>query len=173
MTLFQKKFQPPSCCPAVPVAPPEPQPPSVIERVELLIKVSDRLASVLAREAIALERKALSEVSALQPEKRSLSARFDEIGRLIRLDKASLMNLAPDYMARLREESWRLCEITSANVKALDVQSAARKSMIEVVVKSVNLERQAETAYAGLSRGYVPRSARTAGERSMTINTTL
>ncbi len=174
MAVFQKRFQPQISPPPAPepsaAAPP---PPALAERVEVLIAVSDRLAALLVRESAALERRALGEVAALQPDKRALAARFDEVGRLVRLDKTGLAGLAPELMARLKDASWRLCEATAVNVKELDVQAAARKSVIEVVVKSVNHERQAETAYASLGRGYVPKSTRAPPSRSMTINTTL
>ena len=174
MATFQKRFQPwlnqPKPEPPPNAAPPVP---SIGERVEVLIGVNDRLAAVLVRERDALERRALAEVAALQADKRALATRFDEIGRLVRLDKAGLATLPPETMARLRESSWRLAEATSASVQSLDIHAAARKAVIEVVVKTVNHERQAEAAYAGLRKGYVPKTPRAPPGRSMSLNTTL
>jgi len=174
MAGFQKRFQPwlnqPQAASAPSAAPPVP---SVAERVEVLIGVNDRLAALLVREREAVERRSLAEVAALQEEKRRLALRFDEIGRLVRLDKAGLTALAPELMARLRESSWRLAEATATNVQTLDIQAAARKSVIDVVVKTVNHERKSEAAYAGCRRGYAPKAARPAPGRSSTLNATL
>ncbi len=174
MAAFHKRFQPWLNQPPPPPVPATPVPvPSTAERVEVLIGVNDRLAALLARERDAVERQALSEVAALQADKRRLATRFDEIARLVRLDKAGLAALPPDLMARLRESSWRLGEVTAANAQALDTQAAARKSVIDVVVKAVNHERRSEAAYAGCRQGYAPKAARALPARSSTLNTTL
>ena len=174
MAVFQKRFQPWLNQPRqVPAPAPSPPVPSVAERVEVLIGVNDRLAALLVRESKAVERRALAEVAALQEEKRRLALRFDEIARLVRLDKAGLAALEPELTARLRESSWRLAEATAANVQALDIQAAARKSVIDVVVRSVNHERKSEAAYAGCRKGYAPKAARMPPGRSATFNATL
>lgn len=174
MAGFHKRFQPWLNQPQpVQAPPPAPPVPSVAERVEVLIGVNECLTALLARERQAVERRALAEVAALQEEKRRLALRFDEIGRLVRLDKAGLAALAPDLKDRLRESSWRLAEATAASVQTLDIEAAARKSVIDVVVKTVNHERKSEAAYAGCRRGYAPKVARPLPGRSSTLNATL
>ncbi len=173
MVVFHKRFQPQGNEPPPP-APPAPQPPpSTAERVEVLITVNDRLAALLVREREALERRAVAEVAGLQADKRGLAARFEEIGRIVRLDKAGLGALPAEVMGRLRESSWQLAAATAANVQTLDIQAAARKSVIDMVVRTVNHERQSEAAYAGCRRGYAPKSPRAPPPRSTTLNTTL
>ncbi|MEI7609728.1 MAG: hypothetical protein WCJ64_20295 [Rhodospirillaceae bacterium] len=175
MATFQKRFQPWLSQPPPPPPPAAAPPPvpNTAERVEVLITVNTSLAALLARECDAANRRALAEVAALQDEKRRLAQRFDEIGRLVRLDKAGLAALPPELMARLKESSWRLAEATSANVQALDIQAAARKSVIDVVVKAVNHQRLSEAAYAGCRQGYPPKITRAPPGRALSLNATL
>ena len=145
-----------------------------VERVEVLIGISERLAALLQRERAAVERRALAEVTALQADKRGLAARFDEIARLVRLDKAGLAALPPELMERLHESSRRLADATRANAETLDVQALARRSVIDVAVKAANQEIRAVAAYAsGRPGGLSPKVARLPTPRSSTFNTTL
>ncbi|MEI6559602.1 MAG: hypothetical protein WCO00_14460 [Rhodospirillaceae bacterium] len=170
---FQKRFQPLVCRPPPPSPPPAPPPPSLAERAAVLIGVIDRLSALLGRECDAVTRGALSELEGLQGDKRDLAGRFDEIGRLVRLDKAGLAALPADLLAQLKESSRRLREITQVNVGMLDIEAAARKSVIAVAVRTVNHERQAAAAYAGLRQGYLSKTTRAPPGRSTTLNATL
>ena len=158
--------------PAAGASPPPVQNP--VERAEVLIGISERLAALLLRERAAVERRALAEVAALQADKRSLAARFDEIARLVRLDKAGLAALPPDLLGRLQESSRLLADATRANAETLDVQALARRSVIDVAVKAANQERRAVAAYASGRPGSLPpKISRLPTPRSSTFNTTL
>lgn len=146
---------------------------TVAERAVVLISIMDRLSVLLARELDAIRRDALAEVSALQGEKRDLGARLDEIGRLLRLDRAGMASLGPEVLGRLRDSGARLAQVVDADLQTLDVRAEAQKRVVEVVVKTVNQERRAEAAYAQSRKGFVPKATRQPAGRASTFSATL
>ena len=156
--------------PAKPAAKPAGSP---AERAEVLVSVMDRLAGVLAREMDLVRCGVLAGVTALQTDKRELTGRLDEVGRLLRLDRAGLAALPPDLLERLRQSARRLAELTAASADQLSIQVAAQTCILEVVVRTVKQGRRSETAYGQLGkacRSAVPGSR---DSRSLAFNATL
>lgn len=160
---------------ASPPAKPAVQPPpgTAAERAEVLISVMERLGGLLSRELDALRRGALPEIVALQGEKRDLGTRFDEIGRLLRLDRAGLAALSPDLLARLKSSGARFADIAHVSRETLDIAAEAQKWVVEVVVKTVNQDRKADAAYSRSRPGFVPRATRPPPGRPATYSITL
>jgi len=150
-----------------------PPPGTTAERAVVLISIMDRLAALLTRELDATRRGALAELPVLQGEKRELGARLDEIGRLVRLDRAGLAALDPDLFRRLRDAGARLGQIVEADLRTLDVRAEAQKRVVEVVVKTVNQERRAGAAYGQLRKGFMPRATRQPAGGASTFSATL
>jgi hypothetical protein len=143
------------------------------ERAQNLIAVMDRLTDVMTLELDAVRKGALERVATIQAEKRALATRFDEVGRLLRLDRAGLAGLPPDVRTALNDASRRLGEVTMASAELLDIQGRAQKCVVDVVVKSVNHERRAVTAYGQLRKGIARPARAPASSGSMTFSATL
>ena len=153
-----------------PVAPPG----STAERAQVLISVMDRLGDLLGRELELVRSGALGGVNALQADKRALTTRLDEIGRLVRLDSAGLSALPADLLARLKESGDRLRRLTAASAERLDIQAQGQKCVVDVVVKTVNQDRRADAAYGQARKGFVSHQGpRLTAGPSATFNTTL
>ncbi len=143
------------------------------ERAQTLISVMHRLSDVMALELESVRNGALDRVAAIQADKRALAARLDEVGRLLRLDRAGLGGLPPELQLALVESSRRLGEITMASAELLDIQGRAQKCVVDVVVKTVNHERRAVAAYGQLRKGVAKPTRAPASQGSMTFNATL
>ncbi|MEI8394324.1 MAG: hypothetical protein WCF85_06275 [Rhodospirillaceae bacterium] len=158
--------------------PPAKKPPVVpagtpAERVMVLISIMDRLHEVLERELDLARSDALTGVIALQADKLALTGRLDEIGRVVRLDRAGLAGLAPELMNRLKESGMRLNRTTAASADFFSIQAAASKAVIDVLVRSVNRDHRVEAAYSRQCTGYMPRGPRPSTTGAMTFTATL
>lgn len=156
--------------PAFPEGPPE--------RAQLLIALMERLADLLQRETEAISAREPARFNALAADKQKLAGRMEELGRLVRLDRAGLAGLPVELRQRLRETGQHLDQLSAANEAALRLYAEAQRSVVDVVVGAVNRERGANASYAAMARGPVApavmaTAARAYGSRSMALNTRL
>jgi len=143
------------------------------ERAQALVLVMNRLTDLMALELDAAQQGALDRVAALQTEKQALATRLDETGRLLLIHRAGLAGLAPELLTALEQSSHRLDQITRANAEFLDIQGRAQKCVVDVMVKTLNHERRAGTAYAQLRKGVARPTRAAAPCGSTTFSATL
>ncbi len=146
---------------------------TLAQKAALLISVMDRLTEVIGSELEAVRCSAHARVKSLQSAKQDLYGRLDEVGRLLRLDRAGLAALPLELLARLGESSRKLHVLTAASLELLDTQVEAQKCVVDVVVKTVNHERRTEAAYGRMRSGFVPQTAPLPRGRSSTYSATL
>jgi len=165
--------QPPVASKPLPAVRPAPMPGTPTERAEVLVSVMERLGALLARELDAARCRRYAEITALQGEKRDLTKRLDEIGRLVRLDRTGLAALAPDLTARLKDSGERLGALILTSAETLMIQAEAQKWVVDVAVKGANQKQRADTAYGKLQRGFAPRAVRAGAAGPTTFSATL
>lgn len=122
-------------------------PESPVDRVRLLLSLSARLTPLLEQEAAAFQARRWREAAALQEEKRTLVGRYDDVARLVRLDKTGLARLSPDLLDRLTQETARLDTLAHNSAITLERGAEAQRRVLDVTVRAANQSRTAASAY--------------------------
>ncbi|HYG88850.1 MAG TPA: flagellar basal-body protein [Azospirillum sp.] len=126
------------------------------ERAVALLDVMGRLVSALDRETGLLRgRRPSGELGRLADEKQPLSLAFDELSRLLRIDREGMAGLAPDLKERLAAATQTLLASTAANAEALGGATKVQKILVDAVVAGINRlrEQQPGVAYGPSSGG--------------------
>jgi len=157
-------------------APPPNLPKNAEERATALIDLMGRMSAHLRRETAAVLRRCSgTELARLAQEKQPMTLVYEEISRLLRVDRDGMAKLPDELKGKLREATRALFEASSENAEALQRNSEAQKILVDTVVGAINRARQVTTvAYgsgASPARAYgaPPRGPATAG----TLNTQL
>ena len=130
--------------------PPANLPKNAEERATALIDLMDRLSSHLARETEAVNRHCSSaELARLAREKQPMMLVYEEVSRLLRVDREGMANLPDAVKGKLREATRGLYEASAANADALRRNGAAQKVLVDTVVGAINRARQTTTVAYG------------------------
>ncbi|MBP2298792.1 flagellar basal-body protein [Azospirillum picis] len=146
------------------------------ERAIALVELMVRLTALLERESAAVRaRRPAKELAQIVKDKQPMTLVYEEVSRLLRVDRDGLASLPPELKTALKEATGKLYAATADNAEALRVGSAAQKVMVDTVVGVISRQQKApSTAYAahmGGGRGY---SAPPSGPRtSAALNTRL
>lgn len=123
-------------------------PKTSLERAEALIDLMTRLADQVEDETRTLARPGAS-LAGVVKRKQPMSLVAEEMGRLLRVDRAGFAALPTETKARLREANTRLHDVTEINIRALQRSGEAQHRLVDLVVRSVNRDRAADHhAYA-------------------------
>ncbi|MBP2229144.1 flagellar basal-body protein [Azospirillum agricola] len=136
-------------------------PKNALERATALVELMDRLAALLEREAAAVRaRRPAAELARLAKDKQPMSLVYEEISRLLRVDREGVMGLPAELKLALREATGKLYAATADNAEALRVGGQAQKIVVDTVVAAVSRAQKAPvSAYAahmGGGRGHSP-----------------
>lgn len=134
-----------SAGPGMPAGPPVPTDP--VERVRLLLTLTARLGPLLEREISAVRTRRWRDLSAVQDEKRSVSRRYEDVARLIRLDRTALAELPADLLQRLSDETARLDALAQDSASTLERGTEAQRRVLDVTIRATNQNRTAASAY--------------------------
>lgn len=151
-------------------------PKNALERATALVELMARLTALLEREATAVRaHRPAAELTRLAKEKQPMSLVYEELSRLLRIDRDGLMALPAEMKTALKEATGKLYAATADNAEALRVGGAAQKIVVDTVIGVLTRQQKAPaTAYAahmGGGRGYSPPPS---GPRtSATLNTRL
>ncbi|BAI72480.1 flagellar basal-body protein [Azospirillum sp. B510] len=131
------------------------------ERAVALVELMGRLTSLLEREAAAVRaRRPARELAQIVKDKQPMTLVYEEISRLLRVDREGLIALSPELKTALREGTGRLYAATADNAEALRVGGEAQKVMVDTVVGAITRQQKAPTtayaAHMGGGRGYSP-----------------
>lgn len=131
------------------------------ERAVALVDLMGRLTAVLEREATAVRaRRPAKELAQIGRDKQPMTLVYEEISRLLRVDRDGLMALPAGLKTALKDATAKLYAATADNAEALRVGGAAQKIMVDTVVGVISRQQKApSTAYAahmGGGRGYSP-----------------
>lgn len=120
------------------------------ERAEALIELMGRLSAHLRREAEAVERRCTgAELARLAREKQPMMLVYEEVSRLLRVDREGMANLPDGTKARLRAATRDLYESSAVNADVLRRNSGAQKILVDTVVNAINQARQVTTVAYG------------------------
>ncbi len=112
------------------------------ERAVALIDVTERLIAVINRETEMLSRPySPADLGQVADKKQPLSFAFDELSRLLRIDRDGMANLAPELKDRLTAMTEALVASATINAEALSIAVKTQKIVAETLVASINLLR--------------------------------
>ncbi|CAO3424176.1 flagellar basal-body protein [Azospirillum endophyticum] len=131
------------------------------ERAGALVELMGRLTGLLEREAAAVRaRRPAKELAQIVKDKQPMTLVYEEISRLLRVDREGLAGLPAELKTALKEATAKLYAATADNAEALRIGSEAQKVMVDTVVGVITRQQKApSTAYAahmGGGRGYSP-----------------
>lgn len=132
-----------------PMPPPKPAgPKSPAERAQALIDVVERLGGLITEEDQALAQAQLRHLGKTAPRKQKLGFAFDELCRLLRVDRQALLGLDDDTKQELRLAIGRMRAAARDQEKRLRTKTEAHRHLVESLVKTTNHERRTEQHYA-------------------------
>lgn len=131
------------------------------ERAVALVELMGRLTTLLEREAAAVRaRRPAKEMAQIVKDKQPMTLVYEEISRLLRVDREGLMALPAELKTALKDATGKLYAATADNAEALRIGGEAQKMMVDTVVTVITRQQKAPaTAYAahmGGGRGYSP-----------------
>ncbi|WP_431857978.1 flagellar basal-body protein [Azospirillum sp.] len=113
------------------------------ERAVALVDLCARLAQQMDRETAAVrDHRPAEEVMALANGKHPLCIAYEELSRLLRIDRAGMAALAPDLKERLAAATQTLSESARANVHALKLAGETQQTLVDMMVHAMNQLRQ-------------------------------
>lgn len=136
-------------------------PKNAFERATALVDLMGRMAALLARETEAVRtRRPTAELAKIAREKEPMSLVYEEVSRLLRVDREGMAGLPAELKQSLKDAAGALYAASAENAEALRLGSEAQKLVVDTVVGAVNRSRSVpRTAYAphmGGGRGYSP-----------------
>ncbi|CAO3431205.1 flagellar basal-body protein [Azospirillum doebereinerae] len=136
-------------------------PKNAFERATALVDLMGRLTLLLQREAAAVRaRRPTAELLQMAKEKQPMSLVYEEISRMLRVDRDGVIALPAELKTALKEATGQLYAASADNAEALRVGGQAQKIVVDTVVAAVTRAQKAPaTAYAahmGGGRGYAP-----------------
>jgi hypothetical protein len=115
------------------------------ERAVALLDLSARLTAQIERETAAIRsHRPAAEVIALATAKHPLSIAYEELARLLRIDRPGMAALAPELKERLTTATQTLAESTAVNSHVLRVAGESQQTLVDALVTAINRLRQTE-----------------------------
>ena len=153
-------------------------PRNALERANVLVGLMSRLAAHLRRETAAVrDRRPGEEIAAMLQDKSRLVMAYEEIARLLRVDREGMAALPEELKERLREAMHDLADGAAENADTLRIDGEGQKLLVDSIVEAVNRARAVPQlsygpgALAPAGRGYAPPTSGPA--TSATLNTRL
>lgn len=127
------------------IAPPK----NAQERAVALIDVAARLTALIERETGILNgRHASSELGRLADEKRPLSIAYDELSRLLRIDRQGMAALPTELKERLSAAGQELATLCATNAERLRGAAEAQQVVVDALVAGINRLRNQQPGVA-------------------------
>lgn len=115
------------------------------ERAETLVDLSKRLATQIERETAAVRaHRPAAEVIALATAKHPLSIAYEELSRLLRIDRAGMAALDPELKERLSVATRALADSTTVNARVLRIAGESQQTLVDAMVTAMNRLRQTQ-----------------------------
>lgn len=132
-----------------PAAPPPALPKTALERATALSGLMRRLAAHLDRESAAVRgRLPPAEILRMARDKQPMVLVYEEVSRLLRVDREGLAGLPPEVKRELAEATRQLAASAAANTETLKINSDAQQMMVDTLVGAVNRARQSQPGVA-------------------------
>jgi len=134
-----------------------------------LVTVTNRLCVLMEQETALLKAPGLPRLEHIVPEKLKLSARYDGLMQMLRMQPAISLQNEPDA-PRLAESAKRLNALARDNAKSVDIHLKATRRVLELVARAARRATTANFTYGKERLGYGARSER---HPSITVNRVL
>ena len=144
---------------ALPRPAPAPVPVDSGRLVAELIAVSDRLCALMEQETALLKAPGLPKLDAIVPEKLKLSARYDSLMQLARMQPPGNLKSEADA-PRLTESLTRLQSLARDNAKSVDMHLKANRRVLDLVARAARRATTTTFTYGKQRLGYGIRSER-------------
>jgi len=141
--------------PASPAAPPV----ELGRLIAELIAVSGRLCDLMEQETAMLKTPGLPKLDNIVPEKLKLSARYDSLMQVARMQPAGQLKSEPDA-PRLAETLTRLQSLAQDNAKIVDIHLKANRRVLDLVARAARRATTTTFTYGKGRMGYGIRSER-------------
>jgi flagellar biosynthesis/type III secretory pathway chaperone len=141
---------------------PKPVPTPPVEPGRLvaeLIVVTDRLCVLMAAETALLKSPGLPKLDAIVPEKLKLSARYDSLMQVARMQPPGQLKNEADA-PRLAATLARLQSLAQDNAKTVDVHIKANRRVLDLVARAARRATTTTFTYGKQRMGYGIRSER-------------
>lgn len=149
--------------PDKPKSAPASLPKTAEERATALIGLMERLAAHLDRETAAVrERRPAAELTQLAKDKQPMVLVYEEVSRLLRVDRDGMAKLPAPIKQRLNEVTRALSDSADANATTLRLRENAQQMLVDTVVAAVNRARQSQP---GVAYGPAPATCGTPAPR--------
>lgn len=140
--------------PRPPRTPPANLPKNAEERAISLIGLMGRLTAHLDHETqAARDRASTAEMEALAKAKEPMALVYEEVSRLLRIDRDGFQQLPSTLVDELKAATRALAASAAANVELLRTATRSQSVLVETVVASVNRARTASVPAYGRAGG--------------------
>ncbi|TWB16736.1 hypothetical protein FBZ89_113146 [Nitrospirillum amazonense] len=159
----------PSDTPSLP--PPAPAMASPAEaRALSLIAAMERLMALYQEETALLKKRDIKAMLALVERKHLLTKSYEDAVRIISLDMVGLRALSPELKARMRNLAELFHKESMENATTLRAAAAVAQSVVNIMVNTINKQRNQEQGYVAKHGAARPAGYRRAGIPPLAVN---
>lgn len=139
-------------------------------QIEQIIRVASRLIDVMNREITLLRAMQVTEITALQQEKRDLTVLYEEGVAALAAEPAMLQAMAPALRAELEAVAARFDAAVDENARALNAVRESHDRLLRAIVDAVAEQRSRQKAYTAKGALDNQRSGRRAPTISLSVD---
>ena len=136
------------------LAAPDCAPPATSSLVDALIRVTDRLSTIVAEETEALKEPRFAEIQRLGPEKSKLATNYDTMVRALGKRPPAEIKADAEAAQRLAQAVRRLDGAARANAEALRLQMTANRRILDLIAKAATSAAKPNFSYGGTRLGH-------------------
>ena len=136
------------------LAAPDVPAPSTGSLVDALIRVTERLSTIVAEETDALRVPRFADIQRLGPEKSKLATNYDTMARALRKRPPEEIKADPVTAQRLAQAVRRLDGAARENAEALRLQMTANRRILDLIAKAAATAAKPNFSYGGSRLGH-------------------
>ncbi|MDZ5647750.1 hypothetical protein [Nitrospirillum sp. BR 11828] len=160
----------PTDIPFPPLNPPPASPGAAEARAQSLISAMERLMALYQEETALLKKRDIKAMLALVERKHLLTKGYEDAVRIMSLDMAGLRTLDPDLKARMKDLAEVFHRESMENATALRAAAAVAQSVVNIMVNTINKQRNQEQGYIARHGAARPAGYRRAGIPPLAVN---
>ncbi|TWB44250.1 flagellar protein FlgN [Nitrospirillum pindoramense] len=150
---------------------PSPASPGAAEaRAQSLISAMERLMALYQEETALLKKRDIKAMLALVERKHLLTKGYEDAVRIMSLDMAGLRTLDPELKARMKDLAEVFHRESMENATALRAAAAVAQSVVNIMVNTINKQRNQEQGYVARHGAARPAGYRRAGIPPLAVN---
>ena len=144
--------------------------PQMSENIETLTTAASRLIFLMNHEVELLRAMRVGEISALQTEKRELTALYEDAMQALSAEPEIVEAIEPALQEELTDLALKFDAAVSENTRALDAVKASHDHLLQTIVDAVAENRSRQKAYTCQGSLDNPRRGRNAQTLSLTLD---